>query len=52
LEDNKTKKVAIETGMTYNDRVEILSGLSGGEVLIDKGARSIKDGDTVNVLSK
>jgi len=35
--------------MTYNDQIEILSGLRGDEILIDKGARSIKDGDTVNV---
>lgn len=49
LEDNKAKKMAVTTGMTYNDQVEIISGLKGNETLIDKGARSIKDGDIVNV---
>ena len=49
LEDNKAKKLTVTTGMTYNGQVEILNGLSGTETLIDKGARSIKNGDTVNV---
>lgn len=50
LEDNRAKKVEVTTGMTYNDRVEILSGLTPGAIMIEKGARSIKDGDTVNVI--
>ncbi|MEQ9187783.1 MAG: efflux RND transporter periplasmic adaptor subunit [Cryomorphaceae bacterium] len=50
LEDNHAKKVEVNTGMTYNDRVEILSGLTPGAIMIEKGARSIKDGDTVNVI--
>jgi RND family efflux transporter MFP subunit len=49
LEDGFAKKIKIETGMSYNDRIEILSGLSGSEILIDKGARSIKEGDQVKV---
>lgn len=49
LDDGFAKKIKIETGMTYNDRIEIIAGLNGNEVLIDKGARSIKEGDQVRV---
>lgn len=46
--DGKTAvKTNVKTGLGYNDRVEILEGLNGTEVLIDKGARSIKDGEEV-----
>lgn len=43
------KKVMIETGMSYENKTEVLGGLSAGDVLIDKGARSIKEGDLVSV---
>jgi multidrug efflux pump subunit AcrA (membrane-fusion protein) len=45
--NDQAKKVYIETGMTYNDEVEVLKGLNGNDLLINKGARSIKDGDPV-----
>jgi len=48
--DGKTAvKTNVKTGLSYNDRVEILEGLNGSEVLIDKGARSIKDGEAVAI---
>lgn len=43
------KKVSIKSGMTYDNKSEIVEGLKGYEVLIDKGARSIKDGDIVKI---
>lgn len=49
IEGDQAKKVMIETGMSQDDRVEVLKGLNGGEVLIDKGARSIKEGDMIKV---
>lgn len=49
INDNKAEKISIKTGLSYNDRVEIVSGLNGSEILIDKGARSIKNGDSVSV---
>ena len=47
--NDQAKKVYIETGMTYNDEVEVLKGLNGNDLLINKGARSIKDGDPVQI---
>jgi membrane fusion protein, multidrug efflux system len=41
------KKVHIERGLTYKDRSLILNGLSGGELLIDKGFREVNDGMVV-----
>lgn len=49
VDGEQAKKVMIETGMTQNDLVEITAGLSGGEVLIDKGARAIKEGDVIRI---
>jgi membrane fusion protein, multidrug efflux system len=43
------KKQTIKSGMNYENNSEILEGLNGYEVLINKGARSIKDGDVVNI---
>lgn len=43
------QKVMIKSGLSYNDHTEIVNGLTGNEVLIDKGARSIKDGDLIQI---
>ncbi|NQV52362.1 MAG: efflux RND transporter periplasmic adaptor subunit [Flavobacteriales bacterium] len=50
LENGAAKKTEVTTGMSYDDEVVVLTGLSAGAVMIDKGARSIKDGDSVNVI--
>lgn len=42
-------KRTIKTGMSYNGFMEVTEGLGGNEVLILKGARSVKDGDEVKV---
>lgn len=41
-------KTMIKSGMTYNNNSEVLEGLTGSETLVNRGARSIKDGDVVN----
>lgn len=51
LNGGVAQKVEITTGLSYDGRSEVLSGLSGNEQLIDKGSRSIKDGELVNVLN-
>ena len=51
VEGGIAKKVEITTGINYEGQIEVLSGLSGTETLIDKGARSVKDGDEVDVRS-
>ena len=46
----KAKRVIIETGKTQGDNIEVLSGLSNGDEIIDEGARSVKDGQDVKIL--
>jgi RND family efflux transporter MFP subunit len=46
----KAKRVIIETGKTQGDYIEVLSGLSNGNEIIDEGARSVKDGQEVKIL--
>jgi len=45
----KVNKVHIELGLSHNNQTEVLSGLSGGETIVDKGNRSVSDGATVTV---
>ena len=44
------KKVNVKSGGTYGGQTEILSGLSGGEMLVTEGATEIEDGDKIKVL--
>lgn len=48
---NKASKVRVQTGVNYNSQTEILSGLSGGELLIEKGYRDVNDGVEVKLAS-
>lgn len=48
----RVKKGIITTGKTKGDLVEVLSGLSNGDNLIEEGARSVKDGQEVKILTK
>lgn len=51
-DDNKgvVNKVIIKTGKTQGDVIEVLEGITGGSELIQEGARSVKDGQTVKVI--
>ncbi len=44
------KKVVIKTGLSYEKHTIVLSGLDGGEKFIDKGARSIQNGELVKII--
>jgi len=46
------KKVYIKTGFTQGDVIEITHGLSAGEDIIEEGARSIRDGETVQIINQ
>lgn len=46
---NKVKKVIIKPGFSYQNQTVILEGLKGNEQYIDKGSRSVQDGDVVEV---
>lgn len=52
-EDDKAtaKRRIITTGRTQGNMVEVLSGITEGDLLIKEGARSVKDGQNVQVLS-
>lgn len=45
----EVKKQPVQVGLMYKNNVEILKGLSGGEFIVDKGARSIQAGEFVQV---
>lgn len=51
VEDGIAKKMLIQTGVSYKSNVEVNSGLTGTETLIERGARSVKDGDKVSIES-
>lgn len=46
---NKVKKVVIKPGFSYKNQTVVLEGLKGNEQYIDKGSRSVQDGDVVEV---
>ncbi len=46
---NKVKKVVIKPGFSYQNQTVVLEGLKGNEQYIDKGSRSVQDGDVVEV---
>jgi RND family efflux transporter MFP subunit len=51
-EDKATaKRRIITTGRTQGNMVEVLSGITAGDLLIKEGARSVKDGQSVQILS-
>jgi multidrug efflux pump subunit AcrA (membrane-fusion protein) len=47
----EARKSIITTGLTQGALVEVLSGLSAGEHVIREGARSVKDGQKVELLN-
>jgi membrane fusion protein, multidrug efflux system len=49
VENNVSKKRYIKRGLTYREITEVLDGLSGVEVLVDKGFREIGDNFNVNI---
>lgn len=49
VEDNLSKKRYVKRGMTYKEVSEILEGLTGNEILIDKGFREVGDNFIVNI---
>jgi HlyD family secretion protein len=50
IEEEKAKYLPLRTGLTQGDKVEVLSGLTAGEVVITRGSNMIKEGDPVRVV--
>ncbi len=46
---NRVKKLELELGNSYRDNVEIIAGLDSSTVLIDKGSKSVQEGDAVQI---
>lgn len=44
-------RIIIETGKTQGDLIEILKGINAGDEIIEEGARSVKDGQIVKVIT-
>jgi len=43
------KQVVVKTGKTQEDIIEVLEGVAPGDMLIEEGARSVKDGQKVEI---
>jgi membrane fusion protein (multidrug efflux system) len=44
-------RAVIKTGKTKGDSIEVLDGLTAGDQLIEEGARSVKDGQEVKIIT-
>lgn len=44
------KRTFVNTGKTQGDYVEILEGISNGDTVVQEGARSVKDGQSIKIL--
>jgi multidrug efflux pump subunit AcrA (membrane-fusion protein) len=49
VDESLSKKRYIKRGKTYKEVTEVLEGLTGNEVLIDKGFREVGDNFVVNI---
>ncbi|WP_299884945.1 efflux RND transporter periplasmic adaptor subunit [uncultured Lacinutrix sp.] len=45
------KKIIIETGKTQGDVIEVLKGIENNAEIIQEGARSVKDGQKVQIIN-
>lgn len=50
VRDNKAYMVKVQSGMNYGDKVEIVSGLKEGDVVVTSGQINLIDGTPVSVL--
>jgi len=45
------KKIIIETGKNQGDVIEVLKGINNGDEIINEGARNVKHGQTVKIIT-
>ena len=45
------KKMIVKTGKTQGDFVEILEGVASNDIIVNEGARNVKDGQNVKILN-
>ncbi|MCS4240881.1 HlyD family secretion protein [Rhizobium sp. BIGb0125] len=51
VEDNIVRQVKIETGIQDNGFVEVLSGLSAGDKVVEKAGAFVRDGDHISPVA-
>lgn len=49
IDKDKAKKVHIKLGLSYDNHTQVLAGLNGGEIIVDKGKRLVGDGSVVQI---
>ena len=49
--EGEAKRIIIETGRAQGDVIEVVKGLENNAEIIQEGARSVKDGQTVKVIN-
>lgn len=49
VQNNQALKVHVQLGYSYDNKTEVLNGLSGSEAIIDKGNRSVAEGTVVEL---
>lgn len=49
VDGKRAKKTHVKLGYSYDNHTEVVTGLSGGDVVIDKGNRSVADGTIVSI---
>lgn len=47
----EAKRTIVKTGKTQGDYIEILEGITNGDDIISEGARSVKDGQKVEIIN-
>ncbi|WP_405208413.1 efflux RND transporter periplasmic adaptor subunit [Aquimarina sp. LLG6339-5] len=47
----EAKRTIVKTGKTQGDYIEILEGINNGDDIISEGARSVKDGQKVEIIN-
>jgi RND family efflux transporter MFP subunit len=50
IENSMARFRAVQTGLTQEDKVEVLGGLEVDQIVITQGANLLKDGDRVKIL--
>ncbi len=48
----RVKKIKVKTGLTYDNKTEILSGITAGQEIVIEGVRNINDGDKISIAKK
>lgn len=49
VNDKKVEKVHVKPGYSYDNYTEVISGLKGGETIVDKGSRTVTEGSIVSI---